>query len=438
MEEKRKVLLALRPLQDRAENASAPELDRLENRIRDASLLLAHLGQPKTPAEQAEKERLTAQRAADTAARRIALEEFLGAAHLADTARWEAALANVNTKLKALPAPEFVYAATSVFDRAGNFVPALDARPVHLLARGSVDSPGEFVPPGTLGVRFPLGPSDAEGKRRLALAQWLSARGNAFTWRSIVNRAWQYHFGAGLVDTPSDFGRMGSAPSHPELLDWLALWFRDDAKGSFKQLHRLLVTSATYRQVSAHRDDSAREDAENRLLWRMNRQRLDAEAIRDSLVQLSGKQDLTMGGPPVRHFFFKDDHSPVYDYARYDTRDPGLYRRSIYRFIVRSVPDPFMDRLDCPDASLLTPKRNVTLTAVQALTLLNNPFVLRMADEFAARLPRQNAIAVAFREALGREATDEERETLQQHAERFGLPSAMRLLLNTNEFVFVD
>ncbi len=437
-EQKRQTLLALRPLNDRAENASTPELDQLDHRIRDASLLLAHLGQAKTPAEQAEKDRLTAQRAADTAARRQALNQFLGAEHLARVEQLEADLAQWNARLKALPPPDYVYAPTSVFDRQGTFRPALSPRPVFVLARGSVDAPLAPAPPGTLGERFALADPEDEGQRRVALARSLTQSSNAFTWRSIVNRVWQYHFGVGIVDSANDFGRMGSEPTHPELLDWLAVWFRDEARGSLKQLHRLLLTSAAYRQSSAHREDTARIDADNRFLWRMNRQRLDAEAVRDTLVQLSGKMDLSMGGPAVRHFYFKDDHSPVYDYARYDPLDPGLYRRSIYRFLVRSVPDPFMERLDCPDPSLLTPKRNVTLTAVQALTLLNNPFVLRMSQEMASRLAPGDPVASAFQEALGRAPTPDEHQVLREHAAQFGLPSALRLLFNTNEFVFVD
>lgn len=432
-EKKRHILLALRPLEDKADNASTPELDKLENSIRDASLLLAHLGNPKTDAERAEKEQLTARRLADTAARKTMLEAYLGAAHLKETARLRESLAAVDAELKALPAPQFVYAAASVFDRMGTFRPALEPRPVHLLARGSVDGPQELMTAGSIGgVRFE---AKDDGGRRLALARWLTAKDNAFTWRSIVNRVWHFHFGAGLVDTPNDFGKMGSQPTHPELLDYLALWFRDEAKGSLKALHRLILTSETYRQSSANREDMAKVDADNRYLWRMNRTRLDAEALRDSLVALSGKLDLTMGGPAARHFYFKDDHSPVYDYARYDTKDPGLYRRSIYRFIVRSVPDPFMDRLDCPDPSILTAKRNTTITAVQALTLLNNPFVLRMADEFAARW---NTADEAFRLALGRGPTAREREIFEAQAAQFGKASAARLLFNTNEFVFVD
>ncbi len=433
-EEKRRVLLALRPLLDQAENASTPELDRLDSSIRDAGLLLAHLGDPKTPAEAAEKARLTQRRTEDSAARKSLLEAFLGAKVLEDTARLQAELKALDSQFAALPKPDFVYAAASVFDRVGAFRPALLPRPVHLLERGSVEAPGPLAQPGAIGVRFTLPDPADEGARRLALARWISAKENAFTWRSIVNRVWHYHFGSGLVDTPNDFGRMGSQPSHPELLDYLAVWFRDEAQGSLKQLHKLILTSQAYRQASSHRADMAKLDADNRYLWRMNRSRLDAEAIRDTLLSFSGKLDLTMGGPAVQLFYFKNDHSPVYDYTRHDPLDPGLYRRSIYRFLVRSVPDPFMDRLDCPDASILTPKRSTTLTAIQALTLLNNPFVQRMAQEFAARLPREGALVRAFRETLGREPSQEEERLLG----RMPLADAIRVIFNSNEFVFVD
>ena len=125
----------------------------------------------------------------------------------------------------------------------------------------------------------------------------------------------------------------------------------------------------------------------------MNRQRLDAESVRDAVLAASGKLDLTMGGPSAEQFWFKDDHSPVYDYSRFDIDSPASYRRSVYRFIVRSVPDPFMDRLDCPDASLITAKRNTTITAIQALALLNNPFMVRQAEHLAARVRDAGAAA---------------------------------------------
>jgi hypothetical protein len=332
----------------------------------------------------------------------------------------------------------------------GNFRPALEPRPVHLLARGNVQAPEKAVAPGTVGcvpdlpARFGLTEQAAEGERRAALARWIADNKNVLTWRSIVNRVWQYHFGAGIVDSPSDFGRMGSKPSHPELLDWLAVWFRDDAKASLKLLHRLIVTSAVYRQASAHRSDAASMDAENRLLWRMNRARLDAESVRDSVLAVAGKLETTLGGPSVQMFYFKDDHSPVYDYARFDPDAAGAYRRSIYRFIVRSVSDPFMDRLDCPDPSVQTPKRSTTLTAIQALALLNNPFMVRMSEHIADRVrqtsPDANDAQVrsAVRLVLGRPAADREVTLFTGYLQKHGLENLCRLLLNTNEFLFVD
>jgi len=218
---------------------------------------------------------------------------------------------------------------------------------------------------------------------------------------------------------------MGNQPSHPELLDWLAVWFRDEAKGSLKQLHRLLVTSTTYRQSSAYRPAPPLQDGDNPLLWRLHRTRLDAESVRDSTL-------LAAGGPSVRQFGFKDDHSPIYDYAAFDPDAPGGQRRSIYRFLVRSAPDPFMERLDCPDPSVLTPKRTTTLTAIQALAMWNNRFMVRMAEHLAERAkgdPHQLSQWV-----LGRPLRPDERAYAAQH----GLANLARVLLNTNEFLFVD
>ena len=184
-------------------------------------------------------------------------------------------------------------------------------------------------------------------------------------------------------------------------------------------------------------------DSDNRLLWRMNRQRLDAESFHDTLLFLSGRLDLAMGGPSARLFFFKDDHSPVYDYTRFEVDSPDGSRPSIYRFIVRSVPDPFMETLDCPDANLLTPKRNVTLTALQALSTLNDPFVLRQCEHFAARLQRESAdlsvqIDRAYTLALSRPPRPSEAGLLRAYARKHGLANACRVLFNSSEFVFVD
>lgn len=344
-----------------------------------------------------------------------------------------------------------VYAAATRFVASGNFTPPTTPRPVHVLKRGDVRQPGALVAAGALSSlshlehHFALAEHDDEGQRRAALARWIVDDSNPLTWRAIVNRVWQYHFGRGLVDTPNDFGRMGGKPSHPELLDWLAASFRDGG-GSFKQLHRLLVTSSTYRQSSAPRtidDRATSQDAGNILLWRMPRRRLEAEAIRDAMLATSGKLDLTMGGPSVRWFGFVDDHSPHYSYDSFDPDGSGAWRRSIYRHIVRSVPDPFFETLDCADASTLTPKRYATLTPLQALTLRNNRFVLRQAEHFAARV-RTRARGVvpqvdaAFRLAFGRKPAAAEAVIMVQHVERHGLESLCRLIFNLNEFVFID
>ena len=228
------------------------------------------------------------------------------------------------------------------------------------------------------------------------------------TWRSIANRLWHYHFGRGIVETPNDFGRNGALPTHPELLDWLAAELRDHGQ-SQKALHRLIVCSAVYRQASRDNPAFAAIDADNRYLWRQNRRRLDAEAVRDSVLAVSGTLDRRMGGPGFELFSFKDDHSPIYDHtdpAKID--NPQVRRRTVYRFIVRSVPNPFMEALDCADPNLNTPVRSQTLTALQALALWNDLFMVRQSQEFARRLEATRRttparIVAAFRLALGRE-----------------------------------
>jgi hypothetical protein len=344
--------------------------------------------------------------------------------------------------------PGMVYAAATRFAPAGGFTPTGGKpRPIYLLRRGSEKNPLREVGPGTVACivglpsRFALA-GKPEGERRAALANWITDKNNPLTWLSIVNRVWLYHFGQGIVDTPNDFGRMGGKPSHPELLDWLAVQFRDGGQ-SIKQLHRLIVTSAAYRQASRDNPAHARLDAGNRLLWRMNRRRLDAESVRDAVLVVSGKLDLKMYGPGFRTFGFLDDHSPHYKYEEYNPDDPAGHRRSVYRFLVRSVPDPFMETLDCPDPSLRVEKRNESLTALQALALLNDKFMLRMAEHFAARVEKMSGelpgqVAAAYRLALGREATTEEGRVLLDYARKHGLANTCRLILNTNEFSFID
>lgn len=398
-------------------------------------------------------DRETARRRRQLTTEKSEIEERLKSLATADSDHDEVAqlknrLARLDAELAALPAQRMVYAAAVSFKPIGTFTPPAGPRPIHLLLRGDVRNHGQLMAPGGVACvhgaesDFGLEQTPDEGQRRAALARWLVDPRNALLRRSIVNRIWHYHFGAGLVASPNDFGRMGARPSHPELLEWLAGWFAERGH-SLKELHRLLLNSAVYRQHSRSRADYAQIDSQNRYLWRMNRTRLDAECVRDALLAVSGKLDVTMGGPSAQQFFFKDDHSPIYDYTRFDVDDPRGARRSVYRFLVRSVPDPLMECLDCADPSIMTPKRNTTLTALQALALLNNPLAVRQAAHLADRLEREcdnlpARIDAAYRLALSREPRDPERELLVRHAERHGLAAACRVILNCNEFVFVD
>jgi len=358
--------------------------------------------------------------------------------------------------LAALPKPQLVYAVTRDFPADGeSFKPSAQPRGIHLLARGELSKPGELIGPGTLGCLPGMpkelvihDPSD-ESARRAAFARWLVDERNVLTWRSIVNRVWSYHFGRGICDTPNDFGKMGGVPSHPELLDWLAVRFRDEAKGSIKALHRLILTSETWKQttLAAH---GAATDGDNRFLWRQNRQRLTAEEVRDSVLALSGQLDLTMGGPPAVQFIdhgdatFNPGGNPAFlDYEHFDPDAPAAHRRAIYRFLFRTVPDPFMDALDCPDGGAFTPVRSVSTTALQALAMMNDRFLIRQCEHIATRLARANPtpeaqVEAAFHLILLRGARESERAKFATYIQRHGLANACQLLLNSNEFLYLD
>lgn len=352
-------------------------------------------------------------------------------------------LATIATQLNALGPRQQVYAATT-HKRGGQ------PRPIHFLARGNVLTPLHEVSPGTLSLlemlpsRFELSDGHDEGQRRVALARWLSNRDNPLTWRSIVNRVWQYHFGQGLVATADDFGLMGSSPSHPELLDWLAGEFRDNG-GSLKMLHRWIVCSATYRQASTPRQEGLAVDVDNRLLWRQTPRRLEAEAIRDSVLAVAGTLDLTMGGPGWQDFVVEHpEHSPHYKYELADPSDHRLWRRSVYRFVVRSQTQPFMTVLDCADPSMRVDRRNQSISALQALALLNNGLMLVQASEFAARVRREVGEALpaqvtrAHELALGRAPDAAEQAALEALGTDHGLENVCRALFNLNEFVWID
>jgi hypothetical protein len=250
---------------------------------------------------------------------------------------------------------------------------------------------------------------------------------------------------------------MGALPTHPELLDWLAAEFRDGS-GSLKKLHKLIVTSATYRQrsstfqsrvpgPSANLDigiSSYQADSENRLLWRQNRRKLDAESLRDATLFVAGKLDPKLGGPAFQDFIVvKPEHSPHYEYHLHDPDDPKSHRRSVYRFLVRSQTQPFMTTLDCADPSMQVGRRNESVSALQALALLNNGLMVSMSKHFANRIDSAGGdlharVERAFREALTRPPTPEETASLVAYARQHGLANACRVLFNVNEFAFVD
>jgi mono/diheme cytochrome c family protein len=385
-----------------------------------------------------------------------ALAEILAVPADKRTDRQKAALAlhvleeQVDRQLAALPPPHLVYAGASDFKPDGSFKPAKAPRPVHILKRGDINNPGPEAVPGALAcvpgleARFRLADPGDEGARRAALARWLTDPKNVLTWRSIVNRVWHYHFGRGLVDTPNDLGHMGSRPTHPELLDWLAAAFLENG-GSLKQLHRLIVTSAVYRQSTRHDSRFAAIDGDNRYLWRMNRTRLDAEEVHDAVLLVAGKLDRTMGGPSVKQFIQSPGvHvTPKVDYESFDVDRPENNRRSVYRFIFRTLPDPFMDALDCPDSSQLTPVRQTSMSALQALAMLNDKFMVRMSEQLAGRAARAGPdvsaqVRAVYRLALGREPTEKESRAVTEYAAKYGLANACRVILNSNEFMFVN
>lgn len=359
----------------------------------------------------------------------------------------EESLAALKKELAGLPEGRLVYAAATHFTKFGSVVPTEGrARTIRVLGRGDILSPGAEMRPGAPVFwgegqpEFDLGDSATEGDARAALADYLASPDNPLVWRSIANRAWLWHFGRGIVDSPNDFGRMGMAPTHPELLDFLAASLRDDPGQSLKALHRLIVTSATWRQSSAGDPDQAAIDAENAFYWRANRRRLSAEELRDGVLAAAGKLNRQMGGPSFQDFVIeKPEHSPHFQYHLHDPDDPASQRRSIYRMIARSQTQPFLTALDCADPSQMVAKRDETTTALQALSLLNNPFMEVMAGHFAERVEAEpDPVATAFAIATGRNPRPDEREALSDYAEVHGLANTCRVILNLSEFAYVD
>ena len=358
---------------------------------------------------------------------------------------WIAGRNGLDVELKKIPAPPLAY-----------IVAPRVPEPTHLLVRGEPDKKREPVSPGGLSIvslPFDL-PADApEAQRRIQFAQWLTRPENPLLARVIVNRVWQHHFGRGLVATPNDFGKMGARPSHPELLDWLASEFI--AQGwSLKKLHRHILLSATYSQAgsgpvatraaaSMRRSDPRLKDADNRLLWRFAPRRLEAEAVRDAMLHVSGQINLQMGGPGFRPFTNLTTKGLESEYVPADSPGPEFSRRTIYRTFVQTARDPLLDALDCPDGSTKTPVRGITTTPLQALSLMNGSFTQRQASHFAARLRAEAGadtvaqLRLAWRLAFGRVATAEELREAEVLQKAQGLEQVCWALFNANEFMHV-
>ncbi len=317
--------------------------------------------------------------------------------------------------------------------------------PTYLLRRGDVMQRLEPVTPGALSCVSVLksdilSASDApEPERRLALARWIGDPRNPLTARVMVNRVWQYHFGRGIVGTPSDFGHNGELPTHPELLDWLADDFMTHG-WRLKRLHRLMVTSYTYRQASAARPQGMAKDTGNQLLWRMPLRRMEAEAIRDAILQTSGKLDRRMGGPSFQLFQYNVVNVAIY--TPLENYGPETWRRSVYQQAARSIHDELLSAFDCPESSQRAPRRDSTTTALQALSLLNGPFMQQQAAFMAARVRREAGTSLlkqterAFVLAFGRPPDPDERQAAAALVKAQGLPSLCRVLMNTNEFLY--
>jgi cytochrome c553 len=314
----------------------------------------------------------------------------------------------------------------------------------HRLHRGDPTQPREEVAPGALSalkVKLDLPATSSEQDRRQALANWITSKDNPLTARVIVNRLWQWHFGQGLVDTPGDFGVNGARPSQPELLDYLAVELMDNG-WSLRHIHRLIVTSATYRQTSGANAVGAAKDAATRLLWRYPARRLEAEPLRDAMLAVSGQLDLAPGGPGFSPFEPNANYVRVYaPKTKFAAAD---FRRMVYMTKVRMHVDPTFGVFDCPDGGQVAPKRSRSTTPLQALNLLNSAFVLDQARAMAERLKREagddvaDQIKLGFQIAYQREPSADELNACEQALREQELLVFCRVLLNSNEFLFIE
>lgn len=328
----------------------------------------------------------------------------------------------------------------------GNYTTPKEVTRVH--KGGDPMSPLDVVPPASLAVlgtqlpSYELPADAAESQRRLSLANWIASDDNPLTARVLANRVWHYHFGNGIVDTPSDFGFLGGTPTHPELLDWLAarLIVHD---WKLKPLHREILLSQTYQQSAAYRDDGGSADKDSRWLWRFPPRRLTAEEVRDTMLAVSGQLDSRMGGPGFRLYKFTQNN--VCTYFPLDHHGPETYRRAVYHQNARASVVDLLSDFDLPDIAFAAPRRAATTSPLQALTLLNHSFTLDMADALAQRSGDHavnqsvlSFIASTYGIALQREPSSVEREAALTFIEKYGRKAFCRAMLNVNELMFLE
>jgi hypothetical protein len=324
-------------------------------------------------------------------------------------------------------------------------------KPTVLFNRGDIKEPKNEVSPGGLQsinlsqVDFPKDLNLPEAQRRILFAQWLTHPENPFTFRVMVNRLWQGHFGIGIVDTPSDFGFNGGRPTHPELLDFLAFEFKQQ-QYSIKAMHRLIVTSATYAQACIPNINTREEykkavmvDADNRLFWRFPSLRLEGEVVRDAMLAMGGNLNSEMNGPSFKPYTVTQLNT--YFYHLFD-KDENIYnRRTIYRMQVITGRSPLLDALDCPSPSITQPRRSPTSTPLQALALMNDSFVVRQSMKLATRLKEQQPelqkqIELAFEFSYSRKPNAEELQAGLNVAKEHGLETLCWAIYNSSEFLY--
>ena len=330
------------------------------------------------------------------------------------------------------------------------------------MIRGEYDNPGEVVLPGfpscvtghqkAAAIRLDPFKRWPTRSRRMALAQWIASKQNPLTARVMVNRLWHWHFGRGIVATPSDFGSMGGNPSHEKLLDWLAVRFMKE-NWRLKAMHRLMVTSATYRQIARNPDRAGQQqDPENRLLWQFRRRRLEAEAVRDSVLSVSGRLNTEHYGLPIFPALPGDISERIkWKTSKWHTHhDTRSRKRSIYIYQQRSLSMPFMQAFDSLVCDQSRPRRRTSVTPLQALAMYNGDFVNEEAHFFAERLRRSHKTATpdelvhqAFLLAYTREPDTDESHRLATFLASAPpgedrLSGLCRVLLNSNEFIYID